>query len=96
MALLKLVSEQKPRQIAAQVLQPRRAGDEFVEERLQRALARAALSPADRRLCQEIVYGVVRWQAALDWLISRKTDGRAQKPALQNLLRLGLYHLIAF
>jgi 16S rRNA (cytosine967-C5)-methyltransferase len=93
MALLKLVSEQKPRQIAAQVLAHRRAGGEFIEDLLQAALAGAALSPADRGLCQEIVYGVVRWQAALDWLIARKTDGREQKPVLQNLLRLGLYQI---
>jgi 16S rRNA (cytosine967-C5)-methyltransferase len=44
-------------------------------------------------LCQELVYGVVRWQATLDWLIARKTDGRPQKPLLQNLLRLGLYQI---
>jgi 16S rRNA (cytosine967-C5)-methyltransferase len=52
-----------------------------------------SLSAKDRALCQEIVYGVVRWQAALDWLIARKTNGREQKPALQNLLRLGLYQI---
>jgi 16S rRNA (cytosine967-C5)-methyltransferase len=51
------------------------------------------LSAKDRALCQEIVYGVVRWQAALDWLIARKTNGREQKSGLQNLLRLGLYQI---
>jgi 16S rRNA (cytosine967-C5)-methyltransferase len=35
----------------------------------------------------------VRWQATLDWLIARKTPGRQQKPALQDLLRLGLYQI---
>ena len=65
----------------------------FVEDLLEIALANATLSPADRGLCQEIVYGVVRWQAALDWLIARKTNDREQKPALQNLLRLGLYQI---
>ena len=93
MALLKLVSGQKPRQIAARVLQQRRADGEFIEDLLQTALAGAPLSSADRGLCQEITYGVVRWQAALDWLIARKTDGREQKPGLQNLLRLGLYQI---
>jgi 16S rRNA (cytosine967-C5)-methyltransferase len=93
MALLKLVSEQKPRQIAAQVLWQRRGKNEFIEDLLQAALAGASLSSADRGLCQEIVYGVVRWQATLDWLIARKTDGREQKPVLQNLLRLGLYQI---
>jgi 16S rRNA (cytosine967-C5)-methyltransferase len=83
---------QKPRQIAWQVLQ-RRAGGQYVEALLDEALASAALSGPDRGLCQELVYGVVRWQAALDWLIARKTVGRTQKPMLQNLLRLGLYQL---
>jgi 16S rRNA (cytosine967-C5)-methyltransferase len=93
MALLKLLSGQKPRQIVARVLQQRRAEGEFIEDLLQSALAGAALSPADRGLCQEITYGVVRWQAALDWLIAQKTHGREQKPGLQDLLRLGLYQI---
>jgi 16S rRNA (cytosine967-C5)-methyltransferase len=93
MALLKLLSGQKPREIAVRVLQQRRAGGKFIEDLLETALQGAQLSPADRALCQEIVYGIVRWQATLDWLITRKTDGREQKPALQNLLRLGLYQI---
>jgi 16S rRNA (cytosine967-C5)-methyltransferase len=84
---------QNPRQIAARVLSQRRANGEFVEDLLEHALADAQLSSADRGLCQEIVYGIVRWQATLDWLIARKTNGREQKPALQNLLRLGLYQI---
>jgi 16S rRNA (cytosine967-C5)-methyltransferase len=84
---------QNPRQIAARVLGQRRANGEFVEDLLERALADAQLSSADRGLCQEIVYGIVRWQSTLDWLIAQKTGGREQKPALQNLLRLGLYQI---
>ncbi len=75
------------------VLGQRKAGGEFVEDLLEIALAGAQLSSADRGLCQEIVYGVVRWQASLDWLIARKTSGREQKLQLQNLLRLGLYQI---
>ena len=71
----------------------RGAGGDFVEDRLEAALAQTRLSPADRHLCQELAYGIVRWQATLDWLIARKTDSRAQKPLLQNLLRLGLYQI---
>jgi 16S rRNA (cytosine967-C5)-methyltransferase len=93
MASLKLVGGQKPREIAVRVLQQRRAGGRFIEDLLETALQGAQLSPADRALCQEIVYGIVRWQATLDWLIARKTDGREQKPGLQNLLRLGLYQI---
>ncbi|HEY4984682.1 MAG TPA: 16S rRNA (cytosine(967)-C(5))-methyltransferase RsmB [Verrucomicrobiae bacterium] len=93
MAPLNVVNEQKPREIAVRVLQQRRAGGKFIEDLLETALHGAQLSSADRALCQEIVYGIVRWQATLDWLIARKTDGREQKPALQNLLRLGLYQI---
>ena len=87
------MSGQKPRQIAARVLGQRRPGGEFTENLLDRALERAALSGPDRGLCHELVLGVVRWQAALDWLIERKTPGRTQKAALQDLLRLGLYQI---
>jgi 16S rRNA (cytosine967-C5)-methyltransferase len=71
----------------------RDAGGDFVEARLEAELARTRLSPPDRHLCQELAYGIVRWQATLDWLIARKTDARVQKPMLQNLLRLGLYQI---
>jgi 16S rRNA (cytosine967-C5)-methyltransferase len=87
------VSGQNPRQIAAEILLQRRPGGDFTEGLLERALAKAGLATVDRALCQELVYGVVRWQAALDWLIARKTDAREQKPGLQNLLRLGLYQI---
>jgi 16S rRNA (cytosine967-C5)-methyltransferase len=93
MTPLNVLNEQKPRQIAAHILGQRRAHGLFIEDLLEIALNGAQLSSADRGLCQEIVYGIVRWQAALDWLITQKTGGREQKPALQNLLRLGLYQI---
>lgn len=71
----------------------RHASNEFTEGFLERETAAAKLSPLDRALCQELVFGCVRWRAALDWLIARKTGGRNQKFALQNLLRLGLYQI---
>jgi 16S rRNA (cytosine967-C5)-methyltransferase len=75
-------------------LSQRLASGEFTENLLEIALANARLSPADRGLCHELVCGVVRWQATLDRLIARKTTpGRPQRPALQNLLRLGLYQI---
>ncbi len=86
------MSGEKPREIAVRVL-GQRAGGQYIEDLLDSELARAGLSSADRRLCQELVYGIVRWQATLDWLVARKTQNREQKPALQNLLRLGLYQI---
>ena len=84
---------QKPREIAAEVLLRRERGPDFVENLLDAALAQARLAPADRGLCQELVYGAVRWQGTLDWLIVRKAPGRTQKPLLQVVLRLGLYQM---
>jgi 16S rRNA (cytosine967-C5)-methyltransferase len=87
------VSVQKPREIAIRVLEQRQKRREFTENLLEKELSAARLSSADRGLCQELVYGVVRWQATLDWLIARKTAGRQTKPRLYNLLRLGLYQI---
>ena len=88
------MSDKNPRQIAARILAQRLTSREFTEILLETALTATRLSPADRGLCHELVCGVVRWQATLDCLIARKTDlVRHQRPALINLLRLGLYQI---
>lgn len=87
------VNGQKPREIAARILGKRRFSDDYTETLLERALAPSRLSSADRGLTQELVFGIIRWQETLDWLIARKTQGRTQKPGLQDLLRLGLYQI---
>ena len=81
-----------PRQIALRVLQARAGGD-YTETLLERALDPVNIRPNDRALCQELAYGAVRWQATLDWLIARKTEGRKQNAGIQSLLRLGLYQI---
>lgn len=88
------VQVQKPREIAFRVLRGGASSGAFVEHRLDAEVARNPLAANDRRLAQELVYGVVRWQATLDWLIAERTAGRPQKPDLQVLLRLGLYQLL--
>jgi 16S rRNA (cytosine967-C5)-methyltransferase len=89
-----LVPAKKPREIAVSLLQSHAAGSGWLEQLLEEALSRAPeLGPADRGLIRELTFGVVRWQATLDWLIARRTDGRPQKLLLQILLRLGLYQM---
>lgn len=85
--------QRKPREIAFRVLLDREAGRDYVEDLLDAALAGVRLPAVDRSLAQELAFGVVRWQATLDWLIERKTGSRRQTPAVQVLLRLGLYQL---
>jgi len=87
------VAFEKPREIACRLLRQHEAGQDYIETLLETALSQSRLGPSDRGLLQELVYGVVRWQATLDWLIERKTPGRFQKPGLQILLRLALYQM---
>jgi len=81
------------RDIAARVLLRRLQGSTFVEDLLDDAFATTKMRPDDRRLAQEMVYGCVRWQGTLDWLVARKTEDRPQIPQVQVFLRLGLYQL---
>ena len=87
------MQQRKPREIAYRALLARGAGEGFIEDTLDAELAHSRLSAADRGLTQELAYGVVRWQAPLDWLIELKSAGRPQRPEVQVLLRLGLYQL---
>jgi len=87
------VVAQKPREIAVSILKRHAEGQQFIEEILEETLREGGIAPVDRRLVQELAFGVVRWQGTLDWLISQRTQGRTQKPVLQILLRLGLYQI---
>lgn len=83
---------ENPREIAAELLSQRRRGV-FLEALFDSILAQHKLSREDRRFLQELVYGAVRWERTLDWLIARKASAQAQKPLVQNLLRLALYQM---
>jgi 16S rRNA (cytosine967-C5)-methyltransferase len=87
------VNEESPREIAIRVLTLRAKTGQYVEHLLDRELARHRFSPQDRALCQELVFGMTRWQATLDWLVARKTGGRAQNATIRLLAELGLYQL---
>ena len=82
---------QKPREIAARVLRKWEKGSDTAETLLTDALME--ISGPDRGLCKELVMGVIRHRAWLDWLIDQKTDGRRQQSLTQILLRLGLYQI---
>ena len=85
------VPSQKPREIAARVLcqwdQERVTAETLLSDALN------GLPVPDRGLCQELVLGVIRHRAWLDWLITQKVDGRRQQPLPLILLRLGLYQI---
>lgn len=83
---------EKPREIAVQVLLERQKG-QYIEGLLDSALKKHEFKSEDRGFLQELVYGVVRWELTLDWLIAQKTKGKPQKDVVQNLLRLALYQM---
>lgn len=85
---------QKPREIAARVLGRYRTRRQLLENLLGQTLDKAGLSSVDRGLVEELCFGVVRWESALDWLIGRLTEGRRQRPWMHLLLRLGLYQVL--
>ncbi len=87
------MGRQKPREIAVRLLGQAGRGPDYLEQRLDAALAGQELSGPDRALTQELVCGVTRWQATLDWLVARRAPRPPSQPLLQNLLRLGLYQL---
>jgi 16S rRNA (cytosine967-C5)-methyltransferase len=87
------VIDESPREIAVRVLARWPNAGQYVEQLLERELAHHSLSSQDRALCQELVFGMVRWQGTLDWLIARQTSGRDQNAIIRLLLQLGLYQL---
>jgi len=67
----------------------------YADLALEAALTRAKLPRRDRALATELVYGTLRWQRRLDWILaphSRRSLPRLD-PWVRNLLRLAAYQL---
>ncbi|MFH1152226.1 MAG: 16S rRNA (cytosine(967)-C(5))-methyltransferase RsmB [Pseudomonadota bacterium] len=56
----------------------------------------AQLSPKDRSLANALIFGVLRWQENLDWMIQcfSSRDMKQIQPNILTLLRLGLYQMV--
>ena len=53
------------------------------------------LQPVDLKLFHELVYGTIRWQGQLDWVLSNFVPQRFRlQKRVQNILRLGAYQLL--
>src|SRR5947209_9694344 len=81
------------RELALRVLRDSR---HFAWERLDDALRRETVSPADRGLATELIYGTLRRRGSLDALLEAHTDRPRQRVAddVWELLRLGAYQLV--
>jgi len=86
---------QNPRQLAFLALRSVHRGA-FADVAVDRALSQSELSASDRRLFTELVYGSVRRQRTLDFLIDQfaKKKASQQPPDLRAILHLGFYQLL--
>lgn len=85
-----------PRQVALAVLDELDKGQETLDALMERAFRKHfTLERRDRGLTMELVYGVLRQRARLDWVIGQfsKTPREKIEPLVQNVLRLGIYQL---
>ena len=83
------------RRIALEVLLRVETTDAYANILLDSRLRASRLDRADRALATELVYGVLRWQGRLDWLLAPCLDRPMADldPAVRALLRLGVYQL---
>ncbi|PYM19991.1 MAG: 16S rRNA (cytosine(967)-C(5))-methyltransferase RsmB [Candidatus Rokuibacteriota bacterium] len=83
------------REVAARVLERVETDAAFADLALDAELARRALPPRDIALATELIYGTLRWQRYLDWILS--PHSRRRLPSLDArvrvLLRLTAYQL---
>ncbi len=84
------------RQVAADVLNRSRSREGFVAELVDDAVVRANLSPQDRRLVTQLVFGVIRRSGTLDALLKPfiKIPLHAVQPRVWDVLRLGAFQLV--
>ena len=82
------------RELAMQVLQRVHVEDAYANVALAGILREVQLPERDRRFLTELVYGVTKAGASLDYMIGcYVTDIRKAQPAIRELLRLGFYQI---
>lgn len=85
-----------PRSIAVDILNRIEEKGAFAEPLLDEALSAQLLSNMnDRRLLTQIVYGTLRMQGRLDWIVSKLYRGSVDNLDIdvRNILRMSLYQL---
>jgi len=84
------------RDIALEILCQTESAKKSTNILLYKRFQRANLSDRDKRLVHELVYGVLRWRAKLDWIIEGFSEFPLSRLPLKikNILRLALYQLL--
>jgi 16S rRNA (cytosine967-C5)-methyltransferase len=86
----------RARAIAARVLERVEADDAFAELALDAELAARPAAARDVALATEIVYGTLRWQRYLDWVLAPHSRRRLDTldPHVRVLLRMTAYQIV--
>lgn len=84
------------RQTALRVLHAIDAEQAYTDVALRQLLDASSLERRDRAFVTACVYGVVRWQGRIDWLLSKACSRPLDSltPWIRNILRLGAYQCL--
>ncbi|MBI2371203.1 MAG: 16S rRNA (cytosine(967)-C(5))-methyltransferase RsmB [Deltaproteobacteria bacterium] len=90
------VPEPTARSVALEVLERVERDAAFSDLALDAALDRSGMEERDRALATQLVYGVLRWQGALDYALGTVCHEPLERtaPEVRRLLRLGAYQLL--
>ena len=83
------------RAVAARVLERVESEGAFADLALDGELSRAAVGPRDSGLATELVFGTLRWQRYLDWILAPHSRRRLESldPRPRVLLRMTAYQI---
>ena len=87
------MAQESARSVALAALREWRRGNRFADTILHSALSNASLGAPDRAFATELVYGIIRNLALLDFWIGILRPGSVDDES-RDLLRLGLYQLL--
>lgn len=85
-----------PRGIAIRVLSRAESSDSYVDKLLEQELRNEDWEGYDRALLIELVYGTLRWQQRLDWVLTGFYHGEFTKciTPVKNAMRVALYQML--
>ncbi len=81
---------------AVKILNRYERSDAYIDKLLNNELRSGGLESRDKALLTELVNGIVRWKAKLDWVLIGFYHGEYQKclNIIKNAMRVGLYQIL--
>ncbi len=85
-----------PRGVAVRILSRAESSDYKIEKLIELEMRMSEWSNYDRALLIELVYGTLRWQARLDWVLTGFYHGEFTKciVPVKNAMRVALYQIL--